>query len=145
MPLFTWKLFGTLTRHFPLENGITLCLLCGDECVVTDMRTQIISDEQYDLLLLLLYYPVCAKPMCRVRIPKLVASVLNNIYRLEDAIDGSNIHRKPCAGCAMIFPKETEMKRCKNVYYCSIECQQKDWQGHRAECVPPSTGSNAAG
>lgn len=33
--------------------------------------------------------------------------------------------------------KDKEMKkcgRCKKIYYCSKECQIKDWQNHKSEC-----------
>ena len=32
--------------------------------------------------------------------------------------------------------------RCKEAYYCSKECQKRDWKGHKPECTPFDKGFN---
>lgn len=40
---------------------------------------------------------------------------------------------KPCATC--LAPTSKQCKQCKIAYYCSIECQTKDWKAvHFLEC-----------
>ena len=41
-----------------------------------------------------------------------------------------------CSGCEAQKPR-TDLKRCsecKDVWYCSVECQRADWQSHRKLC-----------
>lgn len=43
-----------------------------------------------------------------------------------------------CTGCDQRTMKH-ELKRCSNckgtAYYCSVECQRKDWKNHKSQCV----------
>ena len=40
-----------------------------------------------------------------------------------------------CSSCQQIFPKKLKTcARCKQVYYCSVECQRKDWKLHKKDC-----------
>lgn len=42
------------------------------------------------------------------------------------------------ASCATCGKENADSKcsKCKMVYYCSSECQQKDWQSHKETCFP---------
>jgi len=48
---------------------------------------------------------------------------------------GQNVYqlRHRCETCRKITTKPC--KGCKKVYYCSIECQKKDWQRHKQDCT----------
>lgn len=39
-----------------------------------------------------------------------------------------------CAGCGKVEGKMLKCAKCKNVMYCSRECQKKDWKAHKAHC-----------
>lgn len=43
-------------------------------------------------------------------------------------------HDRVCSVCGL-FGKQNYCARCKLVFYCSRECQSKDWKRHRPECV----------
>ena len=68
---------------------------------------------------------------------------------MKDPIDRSGLahkfwERKPmkkmtpgewealCDGCGKLATQRCS--RCKNVWYCSRECQLKQWKGHKALC-----------
>ncbi|XP_050417074.2 uncharacterized protein LOC126830702 [Patella vulgata] len=40
-----------------------------------------------------------------------------------------------CRNCQLIFDKMKRCVRCKSVYYCSRECQVKDWVNHKDKCL----------
>ncbi|KAK6173572.1 hypothetical protein SNE40_016997 [Patella caerulea] len=40
-----------------------------------------------------------------------------------------------CRNCQQIFDKMKRCVRCKSVYYCSRECQLKDWINHKDNCI----------
>ncbi|KAL0488771.1 zmynd10 [Acrasis kona] len=40
-----------------------------------------------------------------------------------------------CENCGKIAPQQCS--RCKNAYYCSIDCQKTKWQEHKKVCVVP--------
>ncbi|XP_034988412.2 tudor domain-containing protein 1 [Zootoca vivipara] len=42
------------------------------------------------------------------------------------------LHRSTCHFCRMFG--SLRCTRCKQIYYCSVECQRKDWQMHSAVC-----------
>lgn len=52
--------------------------------------------------------------------------------------------KSSCATCkkpASIVSKESALKiceQCKKIYYCSRECQKKDWKRHKLECLSSS-------
>ena len=42
-----------------------------------------------------------------------------------------------CAGCAQPCNYPKRCSRCKQVAYCTPECQRKAWPLHKRKCVPP--------
>uniref|UniRef100_A0A670HV83 Tudor domain containing 1 n=1 Tax=Podarcis muralis TaxID=64176 RepID=A0A670HV83_PODMU len=58
--------------------------------------------------------------------------------RLQSAPDNTlstgcdQLHRSTCHFCRM--SGSLRCTRCKQVYYCSVECQRKDWQMHSVVC-----------
>ncbi len=61
----------------------------------------------------------------------LLQDTINNLFmELESRLP------KTCHGCKQIF-EFCQLKRCSNckiAYYCSKECQKKDWQKHKIFC-----------
>lgn len=52
--------------------------------------------------------------------------------------------RNICTKCKKTEDSELDYKRCsrcKKVYYCSIECQKKDWKEHKPNCIPANTAT----
>ncbi|KAJ6461083.1 hypothetical protein C8R45DRAFT_538256 [Mycena sanguinolenta] len=45
------------------------------------------------------------------------------------------------AGCAQ--EGQSQCTRCKQRFYCGVECQQKDWPAHKKECKRPGANANA--
>ena len=46
-----------------------------------------------------------------------------------------------CNSCGKRVPKkDSRCSRCKKVFYCSIDCQRKDWPIHKFYCKIPSEG-----
>ena len=43
-------------------------------------------------------------------------------------------HDRMCSKCGL-FGKQNYCARCKLVFYCSRECQSKDWKRHKPECI----------
>lgn len=39
-----------------------------------------------------------------------------------------------CQGCRKSKPSMKKCTKCRNVYYCSISCQRKDWSNHNSVC-----------
>ena len=40
-----------------------------------------------------------------------------------------------CQACDAKDPKPKACKRCKRSYYCSTECQKRDWRSHKQYCM----------
>ncbi|KAG6370251.1 hypothetical protein JVT61DRAFT_12195 [Boletus reticuloceps] len=47
-----------------------------------------------------------------------------------------NTSQTQCTTCSTTRPKLQTCKQCKSVWYCSKECQRKDWPRHKAWCTP---------
>ncbi len=55
-----------------------------------------------------------------------------------DVSHDEDLHK--CAGCTKLEDKQNKFpicSRCKKTYYCSTECQRKDWKDHKKICTPP--------
>lgn len=57
------------------------------------------------------------------------AQILSDVYDLEKL---DRIEAKKCSLCQE--PSEKRCSRCKEVWYCSRECQVKDWENHKSTC-----------
>ena len=42
-------------------------------------------------------------------------------------------HKTPCASCGKTG-KLKKCSRCKSIFYCNEDCQQKDWKSHKGKC-----------
>ncbi|KYQ46581.1 Zinc finger MYND domain-containing protein 10 [Trachymyrmex zeteki] len=60
---------------------------------------------------------------------KEVAQILSDVYDLEKL---DCIETKKCSLCQE--PSKKRCSRCKEVWYCSRECQVKDWENHKNIC-----------
>jgi SAM-dependent methyltransferase len=49
----------------------------------------------------------------------------------------SSAETRPCAGCQTELPKSLRKRctGCRQVIYCGLECQKKDWAQHRLICT----------
>jgi hypothetical protein len=68
-----------------------------------------------------------------------IAGWIGVSQRICDEAQEANRIVRICAMCHFI-PQRTMSKCsiCMHAYYCSIECQKKDWKEHRKICVPHS-------
>eukprot|EP01116_Phalansterium_solitarium_P003835 TRINITY_DN14666_c0_g1_i1.p1 TRINITY_DN14666_c0_g1~~TRINITY_DN14666_c0_g1_i1.p1 ORF type:complete len:222 (-),score=43.73 TRINITY_DN14666_c0_g1_i1:233-898(-) len=46
------------------------------------------------------------------------------------------VMERKCARCPKEGIKFQRCSRCKEVYYCSRDCQQRHWTVHKGECIP---------
>jgi hypothetical protein len=56
----------------------------------------------------------------------------------KESINGPVIHKSttPIRKCRVCKAKSTtRCSRCKNVYYCGVECQTKHWKEHKKNCT----------
>src|SRR5262249_25618406 len=44
---------------------------------------------------------------------------------------------RKCERCGKEGPNFPRCGRCKEVYYCSQDCQKKHWTQHKADCIRP--------
>ena len=58
---------------------------------------------------------------------------LASLFNYEDVVERINSY---CCGVCKKTGKMFKCSRCKGVYYCSRECQKKDWPVHKNDCEP---------
>ncbi|KAE9396351.1 hypothetical protein BT96DRAFT_922196 [Gymnopus androsaceus JB14] len=66
-----------------------------------------------------------------------------SVIQVEDE-SGSYSARYACCTCHKPAPDRKNLKRCgrcKSVWYCSSECQMKDWKEHRPYCTQTNQAS----
>jgi hypothetical protein len=51
----------------------------------------------------------------------------------------ANQEIKSCKSCAVSDKELLRCTRCKEVYYCGVDCQKKDWPNHKLNCSKVST------
>jgi len=49
----------------------------------------------------------------------------------------SSTQAASCRHCRMVGAGLKQCSRCKSAWYCSSECQRKDWKDHKKSCVRP--------
>lgn len=47
-----------------------------------------------------------------------------------------------CTYCQVYYPSMKKCARCNCSYYCSVECQKKDWSRHKSQCYPAETDAS---
>eukprot|EP00457_Paulinella_chromatophora_P015188 gb/GEZN01015758.1/.p1 GENE.gb/GEZN01015758.1/~~gb/GEZN01015758.1/.p1 ORF type:complete len:138 (+),score=24.71 gb/GEZN01015758.1/:58-471(+) len=53
---------------------------------------------------------------------------------------------RKCNSCSTQTSWEkSRCSRCKRAFYCSVDCQRKDWPAHKENCVVPSKGKSKKG
>lgn len=85
------------------------------------------GDKQYD------YYHLCEK--CDIEAQMNMYNFFNNQGFRANIIDISETCKLICGYCDK--EKKNKLKkcsRCKVYYYCSKECQKKDWPRHKLQC-----------
>ena len=50
------------------------------------------------------------------------------------AEDNADHNQRLCACCLQLFPNLEYCAGCKKVFYCSRDCQKKDWKQHKSYC-----------
>ena len=55
---------------------------------------------------------------------------------LAGLFDMAATAHEACACCAETLLRGKRCSRCKQVVYCTKECQRKDWQRHKRSCTP---------
>ncbi len=51
---------------------------------------------------------------------------------------------KRCTICEKTSQDMSSCGRCFTRYYCSIECQKRDWKDHKPECIPHDNNKTVA-
>lgn len=62
------------------------------------------------------------------------ASKLINLLR---GVEAKKVPDTSCANCSNA-DCTLRCSTCKDIYYCSEECQKADWQAHKAQCASPA-------
>jgi hypothetical protein len=74
------------------------------------------------------------------------AKVYSCIYDLLQKMQASNVYTCRCCTVAPTEPKIFSLcGKCKFVYYCSKECQKKNWPEHKLECTVIDHVNNVCG
>ena len=77
--------------------------------------------------------PLYGEEMCRC--PQMAASL--PVLFANPEILGEELVRGDCICCANCAVKKIHLNRCarcKSVFYCSRECQKKNWRSHKKVC-----------
>ena len=62
---------------------------------------------------------------------------------IQKTEESSNSRPLFCAGCLVGNCNLKFCSRCESVFYCSVECQKKDWKNHKPQCLRKNqTASN---
>ena len=56
-------------------------------------------------------------------------------------MEASEAPPKVCATCGSNNPELFKCTRCKQSYYCNVDCQKKDWPKHKLTCSKAATPS----
>ena len=91
------------------------CVLCGKDCHLT-ICDKIINMEEY-VNILKLCSPTCSRA----------------IVTLTRKKDGRTLEAS-CKACKKYVKDLKRCGKCGMVYYCSKECQIKDWKDHKEDC-----------
>lgn len=76
---------------------------------------------------------------------KAFLSILFTIYFFYSKIRVKKFYlpltiKNACSYCRVRSPDLKKCGRCKCLYYCSRECQKKDWSKHKTNCYTEETG-----
>jgi tetratricopeptide (TPR) repeat protein len=109
-----------LIAEIYFERSRVYSLLHEFKCAIEDCKKAIMLDP----------YPEYSEYLEKIK-PLLHSNHNSNTER-RDIQD-----KHHCAYCNnMSEQKLKRCARCKDVYYCSTECQKKDWKDHKPKCIP---------
>jgi len=115
------------------EQGYDVCMSCATKKAVGFVMScsNDIKPNRYSLTLLI-GYPVCGDIACNSKLHKLRKKFVKNV------MPSSSVQNR-CTFCKKYGDRTTNKvllrcTGCKKVYYCSKECQAKDWQSHKPKC-----------
>ncbi|KAG2067527.1 hypothetical protein BDR04DRAFT_844811 [Suillus decipiens] len=57
--------------------------------------------------------------------------------------ENQKMFRVQCTQCRMILEKPLKCAKCKSIWYCSKECQKKNWPTHKLRCHEVERSSGA--
>jgi ankyrin repeat protein len=59
-----------------------------------------------------------------------------NLLEVWDSVPESD-RNKLCNTCCKYLPGQMKRcTRCKNMWYCCVDCQKQDWPSHKTTCKP---------
>lgn len=95
------------------------------------------EDKRCSSMLLRALY-TCDQITCLQRAVRVLAA--SDYYEMQDGVQDGARKVRMCRVCGTVEngkrPKMRQCAVCKSVYYCSTECQRRDWSEHKKACSP---------
>lgn len=121
-------------------------LCCNCDGAATDFRVAHADclDKSPPQILILIAYPVCTNQGCVLAAHQRMEGVMASLEK-EDGVKGlQSKSRRDCCTCLKTATKILKCSRCKAAYYCSKQCQLKDWSVHKKFCKAPDASQTFA-
>jgi len=135
---FSRKLLQTAAaemRHEMLQLADWTCFNCNRKAKAFVQSIGMHPDHDPFSFVDMLAIPICADSACNIAAQHQTEDILRDV--MGDAQADSRI--RICSNCKKGETEDHKMDacgRCKVTYYCSKECQRKDWPVHKKFCTP---------
>ena len=110
------------------------CISCGNiiesrnDAIVAVMNNKDVVGPQARMT------QICCSTICKFGVLDLATQVMGKGKVVFATFE--------CNTCKKQLPKMKRCGRCGFAYYCSVECQRKDWPRHKEGCMKASVSSD---
>ena len=135
MTVYLYSVQKTALLECLTKQGYDVCMNCATNKAVGFVQncSDYVKPSRYGLTLLM-GYPVCGKIDCNSKLDKCLKKFHKNV------MPSSALVQNLCTYCKNLSEDSTGNQTlllcmaCKHAYYCSKECQTKDWKSHKPKC-----------